>query len=325
MADKKKIIIHIGIDKTGSTSIQSFFRENEKYIKLHRIHYFSKKFGELYHWKIKYLFSQKKSINWDNELLKNKETKEDIKINLSKEIEENIEHNDIFILSHEDICMLDLEDFENLKTFFSKYFDLIIPIIYIREYVSYAISKKTHKLKTLFGSDKHFYKNIPLHDYSLILNNLQICFKNFKIGIFDKEELLNQNIIEDFLFKCDLIDILNDNRIKKKLYINKNLNEKSIIHLFFFNKLRKYCNSDFLKKYINYLDKDKGQGIQLNQEQVKLIKDRAFEYENLLYEKFSIKFKNYEKYKTYTFSNINLFKGFFSFITSIILVKLKKD
>ncbi len=317
MKNKKKLFVHIGVDKTGSTSIQTFFRKYEKELRKKKVHYFSNKFGNLYHFKIKALFQDAKSSFIENSLKQDQLDRSIIKKQIIQEIKSNIIMCDTFIISHEDIFHYTENDYERLVVFFSEYFDEITPIFYMREYVAYFISKKTHKLKTFFGADRNFYLNAKVYNYSDIINKLNLCFKKITYGIYDKENLYNNNVIFDFLQKCELNHIIKDQSFDKNIYVNVNLDTKSLINLYFLNKhlniLQRFNLKRLRKIIFEELDSNKGRGIKLSKKEVNTIKMRTQEYEKILYEQYKIKFKDFNSYGPYTFSKFNLILGFLSF------------
>lgn len=319
MTNKKRLFIHIGIDKAGSTSIQTFFRIHEKKLRKKKVYYFSKEFGKLYHFKIKALFQEKKSPYIENSLKLDKSDRSIIKKQLIQEIKSNIRICDTFIISHEDIFHYTENDYKSLVTFFSIYFDEIIPIFYLREYVSYTISKQTHKMKTFFGVNKNFYFHSKVCNYSDVLNKLQLCFKKVIYDVYDRENLYNNNIVDDFLQKCDLINIYTDKKnFNTALFLNKNLDTKSLINLYFLNKYINFFNKFDLKRLeeivVKEIDLNTGRGIRLSKDKVDIIKKRTKEYEKILFEQHQIKFKDYNSYGPYTFSNFYLILGFINFI-----------
>ncbi len=230
--------IHIGTPKTGTTTIQHFLANNRNELTKRNICYLNYK-GRLEHWFIPSLLNtlwEKSNKNIDlfyqnKTLFLNQE--QEIQI-IKKEIEK-LDSNQIILLSCEGIYQL-CSSFELLSIFkeilnFVGISDIKI-IVYFRRPADYFISYYTQAIKS--GSSNYvniFQKNPDEGIHFMIAYQLKYAkimkiyenifeYKNIIIKSFDRNKLLNNNLIDDFL---SIFKINRDNSFKTINNINESL------------------------------------------------------------------------------------------------------
>lgn len=192
-----RVILHVGTDKTGSTSLQRMLYANETEL--------SK--GQL-------LYSDG-VIDWHNDkplfrafcsdFAAFPETKEaDIKENqaysekylLSLETRlKNLSEKDTLLLSHEGLMGLSQHDLKRMQGFISKYVSDIKIILYARDVASYAVSAKSQRAKT--GRAESSFKP-PFIKYSNILDNFEKVFGVANIEVRQYGQSPSFEIVTDF-------------------------------------------------------------------------------------------------------------------------------
>jgi hypothetical protein len=185
---KTKLILHLGVHRTGSTSIQNCLAESRGIIRTHGYLY-PKLFGEWNHvsipWKIK---SNKISS-----------------MALVNEIERNMDElTHTIILSAEDFCILqDPELFECLETIFD-----VTVVVYLKEQVKWLESWYNQNIrwpwnkKFSSASPEYFLsslKDFYWIDYDALLRMLSDIFgeNNIKVNLADKFGV--KDTVSDFL------------------------------------------------------------------------------------------------------------------------------
>ena len=264
----KKIVIHIGRHKTGTSSIQRFLKDNKEKLSEHGIHYPTDNIGhKLAHHSFAQLFS---SINHRGRTLE-----ESLQV-LNPEIV-------VFksFLVEDKINLISSEAFQNcnpdlLALAFSDY-DVKV-CFYLRNEITYLASSYAQKVQatSYCGSIHEFYDSFNV-DYEKFVNRWRVAFNNLQFSVFSKDILLNENVVDDFLVNMlGISDVklfnstsnISENPslsyplILAKLYINKNYHIPSSLQrklYSFFSELAlrptlrgKYCLPEsIVKKYMN--------------------------------------------------------------------------
>lgn len=192
MQSNKKVILHIGRHKSGTSSLQKFLCENSQ--ALHDCGYYYPKSlrSSIAHHPLAYYYSHK-----NKQLLGEKDFDE------IKKFWNEIEKHNVIISSeafqHADPNLM-IEDF-------AKY-DLKI-VVYLRDQASYLLSAYSQSIKsqkmtmTLDEFEKNLFKSANYFDF---LQKWRNAFPNAEliINIFDKEYLIDKDIRKDFLIKTGL-------------------------------------------------------------------------------------------------------------------------
>lgn len=219
----KQCIVHIGMHKTGTTSIQSFFHENpigENYTYLN--------LGQGNHGGyIASLFEQyPENVHIHREHTRNKEEIALFNRNTSKQLIDQIENNnkEYMIISGEGIINISTNALVKFKEFLDQFFDEIIIVAYIRKPGSYISSIYQQAVKRGNPSNFDIQKYFP--NYKKRLSRFDEVFgvKNVHLWLFNVKQLYKHDIVEDFISKYKLIS--------KNPYIQKNENESISKELF---------------------------------------------------------------------------------------------
>ncbi len=267
----KKLILHIGTEKTGTTSIQYQLYSNYENL-LEQ--------GVLYP---KTLLDQYRThsklacftvYNEETERLckvigiPNIDVHVDFKKKLVSEFEDELKSfkGETVVTSNEHLSafILEIEDIKYLKDFLYKYFDDITVVIYIREQIDHLCS--SYNTRIISGGQLTFYgarnlrSELKRLDHEQTLNNWAEVFgkENLVVRLFDRDFLKNGDIFEDFAYICKInIDS------SELLSLNKILNLKQVE---FFRRVNMYLpylandklneKRDGLVQFIESLDID---------------------------------------------------------------------
>lgn len=205
--------LHIGTEKTGTTSIQNFLFYNKNALSKNGV-YISDKFGTITNYLIPTFFkSSIDSLEW-NLGISNKNEKEkyfiDFKQIFSEEVSKAKKTHDKFIITSEHLhSRLNLKkDIKSLYNFLNLFFKNVFVICYFREQLSASISSYSTALKSkqvysineflndiFFGKKKYFFNYIRIADnWSNIFDKKNCIFK-----IYDKKNFYKNDIRKDFL------------------------------------------------------------------------------------------------------------------------------
>ncbi len=213
---KKKCIIHIGMHKTGSSSIQHSLYSNLKddvftYLDV----------GKANHSILLSMFFR--------DLSPQSEKYAEIKNRLIKKIEES---NPVMIISAEAVSMFSKEKLVNLRDFLLHYFQEIRIVGYIRSPKSYMESFFQQRVKgglASFDLDNaiypHYRERFEKFDEVFGKNNVEF-------GKFDPKHLYKGNVVMDFCKRIG-IDMTEDRTIR----INESLSKEEVSVLYTFGKL----------------------------------------------------------------------------------------
>ena len=253
-----KCILHIGTEKTGTTTLQEWLYDNKQALSQEGF-YLSDNLGNPNNYLIPIYFNEcidslTTSLNIENLTEKNKYFSSFLD-NLNKEITHAKSKHHTFLMTSEHLHshLTKEEDIKNLKYFLSNNFEEIKIICYFREQYNLAISLYTTSLKineTLdidsflsFARPANYYFN-----HLNIANNWAGVFgqQNCIFKIYDKKLLLNNDIRKDFLSVIcytKKIELLN-NKITLR---NESLFKFQAAAYKYINKIMPY-NSNFKDK-----------------------------------------------------------------------------
>lgn len=211
---KKKLILHVGTHKTGSTSLQNFFLANKDYLRLNGILYPTTKYHPVGQQRLAYAFNEEVSPHLrdvDNEV-----------IGVFDELNELIDNTsfECMVVSSENFAPNgDLDVIRKIKDFFYR-FDVAI-VIYIRRQDKYlqSIYRECVKLPNSFpGRFEDFRSPHPLN-YCDIIGAWQSVFgpENVVVKSYDYAVKVEKGIVQSFIncfpgiFDC-LIDVSKDSK-----------------------------------------------------------------------------------------------------------------
>lgn len=181
----RRLIIHIGRQKSGTSALQYFLNQNESFLKNESVIYpQSGREGKIAHHHIAILMKEEKYS--------------EIKSILNLILEETSTFNTVIISSEAFQNVINLYPLEQII----RYFNQVQVICYLRESLSYLLSAYKQKVQAQNYTDSidTFLKSARL-DYKRLVNRWQQLDENIIVRLYEKQSLINQNIIDDF-FDC---------------------------------------------------------------------------------------------------------------------------
>jgi hypothetical protein len=286
---KRTIYLHIGTEKTGTTSIQRFLFNNKKI--LHEIGYhFIQSAGHINNRCLpSYGMDDKKHddfflIRQIDTINKKKTFREKTKSELEDEINSLPDsiHSIIISSEHFHSRTNTIEEIQRVKDLIYPFYDSIKIICYLREQSALCSSSYSTDIKA--GRDSSFVKysescnteNV-FYNYEKMLYNWSILFgiDNVCVRTFDKDKLINKNIIHDFSSQLNInkLNALNTEHEKSNVSLN-HLGE--ILGRAINKVIPKYDTSGVIDKRRNRAiaslsDHFQGTGFSFNSEQSKKI------------------------------------------------------
>lgn len=253
----RKCYLHIGMHKTGSSSIQKYLFENTltddiEYLPLkpanHSILFYSifTVNPENYH------INQRRNYDYYKCLENNKQKLSEI-VEFLKDSKRNI------VISGEDISVLNLGELKRFKEFLSSFFDEIEVVIYIRDPHSFLVSVFQESVKGGVAAGASFSSlssNVLYPNYKTVIERFDEIFGQefINVRLFNKQHLIKCDVVHDFL---SVIGI----KIEKKLArTNESLSSEELSIVYLYNKyvISKYgLNAKTNSKLSQLLDRVK--------------------------------------------------------------------
>ncbi len=231
----KKVILHIGRHKSGTTALQDYLNGNMKWLYTNGYEYLSIYRRET----AQHLLSEPFARNQ----LKDK-TDEEVNLMIKEAREKILEssNNDLTLL-------ISSEAFQNcdpkiIRRIFTKdLFDVKV-VCYFRDQVSYLISSYAQAVHAGFRTDNFdTYLNVFNANYWSFSEQWDDQFNNMHIGIFAKESLKNGDIVEDFC--TNILDIKSN--IHERYSSNPSLSRRYLAFKLLYNK--KYHKNELEKVF----------------------------------------------------------------------------
>lgn len=301
----RKLILHIGTEKTGTTTLQEFLDVNRENL-VKKGFYFLKSPGKKNNRALPSIcmFDEKFDDFFYSRSIFDIEEKKKFEKKFLKEINEEIRSIPNFVhtvISSSEHCHSRLtheEEVLKLKSILSKYFDDIKIVVYLRPQVDVAISLYSTALKS--GNAIEFkdfiyercVENSKYYNYFELLTRWDSVFGEGAVipKIFKKDEFYNEDLLDDFscILGEDLIGYLD------KSIINQN---ESIDHFgqCLTKSINKHIpriirgvgeNKDNLKITNKIINSSFGKGISLNKEEYIEIQSRFDKSNKLVKEKY---------------------------------------
>ncbi|WGL17291.1 hypothetical protein PVT68_03075 [Microbulbifer bruguierae] len=298
-----KLLLHIGTEKTATTTIQGALFENRELLRDNGFH-FLQCAGSRNNIKIPYycVNDDKYDDYLRNQGILNINDKEKFKIRFKKKLNHEIERiprniSTVIISSeHFHSRTNTAEEIQKVRNLLSEYFSEIRIICYLREQSSTCESLFSTAIKC--GETKSLQEIIEdctpaniYYNYYNMLSNWSNAFglDNLSVRIFDRSSLINENIVDDFFHQIDF-------ERRANLVINKNLNESitpfgqslgRAINIAF----PKYHNNGLVnstrRKLMGIVSREcKGKGEKISNENYEKIYDSFSESNKALNEKF---------------------------------------
>ena len=163
----KTAYIHIGTNKTGTSSLQYFFYHNSDWLKKKGFYYNKEETSYFAHHK----FALSKA---SNDELKYQEKISDYASWLKTFILEYQDYDNAIFSSE---VFHTLEDLSNVKDFFETYFDKVVVICYVRNFVEYLSSWYAQDVQGVDETRKFSsYIETQKLSYTSFINNWSNCF-----------------------------------------------------------------------------------------------------------------------------------------------------
>jgi len=215
MKKTKRLILHIGTIKTGSTSIQNSLGNSREVLLTHNIYYpKNRPYNHIFRFVPIFLEDPEVSFVFKKELLEN-ENKQ-LKIEKYRKMWVKEFHackQDNFIISAEDLTLPFFSEkaIRNLKEFIEKFFDAITIIVYFRHFDTWIPSQaqqgvKMGKTKYIDRAIDKYLNDSHIFSYKNILNNWIKAFgmKNMVVRPFDPKVFYKGSLLDDFFHSCNL-------------------------------------------------------------------------------------------------------------------------
>ncbi|WP_272166378.1 hypothetical protein [Vibrio diabolicus] len=196
----KRLYLHVGSWKTGTTTIQETLFYNREVLSDHGVFYPA---ISAHHVFLTYLFNS----NGKNHIASQLEGKDfDFLLNRAKTIWNNIVKTDKDVmLSSEFLLGLSVDDIENLKKELDSLFDSVKVIIYLREPVSHSISAVNEQVKCGHNTLDEAYEHLSNpQEINQAINWVRIFGGDVVIREFSKKSFFKNDLLADFLNCCDI-------------------------------------------------------------------------------------------------------------------------
>lgn len=210
---KKSLVLHIGTEKTGTTTLQHFIQDNRQAF-LESGVYIPQQLGALTgpyrgnHRALATLFmSDENSDDFKSSTKIDSAWKRKKISDLISEFEAIDKPVTIITSEHLSSRLCSNSEISKLSGFLSDYFDEIKIVVYIRRQVEAAVSaystslKSGYNPKVVLSDDKDF---IDKYDYYKLCKTWSKHFKNINVRVFDMDLLKNRDICDDFLASSGL-------------------------------------------------------------------------------------------------------------------------
>lgn len=239
---RPKIILHVGTEKTGTTSIQSIFKiTRDSLLKKHVL--FPSSLGQLQHLR---LTACALEDNFHQPILrllniKNKHQFDEFKGQVIKSLSQEISNTspNTILISDEHINshLPSIELLQNYKKLCLKFGDVQSVIIYLRRQDLFLLSMFSEAVKVGSLIPENITAPLPplpeipyKLNYLRILDNLSSVFGEEKmvVRVFDRKRFIGNNLIKDFASYSGIgIDLTEDQGLTK----NKSIDGRVIYHL----------------------------------------------------------------------------------------------
>ena len=212
-----KVLVHIGTEKTGTTSIQQYLHLNRGKLRKAGYH-FNQSAGDHNNRAFPaYCIADEKFDDFfQGQGISTLSEKQQFKRIFIEQFEAELEglpkniHTVIVSSEHFHSSITNEEEMDNVYNLLSRYFDEIKIVCYLREQVATCVSYySTHLMNGGTQSFDEFLKRckpkIYYFNYSTMLANWERCFgfESLEVSLFSKDHLLNRDLLDDFTAKID--------------------------------------------------------------------------------------------------------------------------
>lgn len=199
--DIKRLILHVGMNKTGSSSIQKFLRDNAGILEEKGIHY-----PKPLHPHNRSIFSLvkaecKKPIQ---QKIRNYAAKSEAWYEMW--LEDFSSNKNTTLVSSEQLLFFPREDIICLKKILAQHFDQVVVIGYVRDYDAFISSSIQERIKN--GSKSiRMQLNALINNcaYRRLLTWIELCPDyEFRLRPFRREIFYKGDLISDFFYTCEI-------------------------------------------------------------------------------------------------------------------------
>jgi len=294
----KKVVLHVGPDKTGSTAIQYICATHRAKLLNQGVYYPSggwhAELGSCFcDFPERYVYNRDIGLS-DRQRLKARDSKRlrDFCAEL-----ENVS-GDVLVLSYEGFVHLDVQSLGRFHDFICEYADQYEVVFYARDPYSYEISAMSQRAKTGRLSYIQGKPIIQLHkDW---LEKLAIVFgaENLKVREFSRDALLGGDVVLDFLSLLELPDKVIDSLPHDETNNNRSLSREAI---YLADRLitrtdGRFSERKFKECFSTYLHRVEGSKNRLTFEQAKEVELKSREHLQYLFDNFGISFPDGAQY-----------------------------
>lgn len=214
---KRSLILHIGTEKTGSTTIQSFLRQNTQKLARQGIGVPSQ-LGETLHFKLQLMANRDEFVDDFTRNLglhTNMEERLREKLRWKDELYEEVNKSNLkrWIISCETLHsrLTTTEELEKLKGILAPLFDQIRILIYLRNPIDLAVSRLTEAAKCAMPikiptPPKHTEFDICNHRQTIERWRQCMGEESLMPRLYDKKRLIKNSILDDFIHFCQIAD-----------------------------------------------------------------------------------------------------------------------
>lgn len=199
----KNCILHIGMNKTGSSAIQNYLYKNDISPSFYYIDFGTPNHSSAF----LSLFSEHPEKMHDNvKRGLNQQEIEEIRQRLEKKLVEQLrkEKAENYIFSGEGILHLNENELQKLKSFLQEYFSTITVVAYVREPRSFMESLYQQCLKGGLVNDFSVQRMYPRYKQKFVKFFNVFGDENIRLWEYNKDEFQDRNIVHDFCSKLGI-------------------------------------------------------------------------------------------------------------------------
>jgi hypothetical protein len=220
-----KAIVHIGTEKTGTSSIQMFLYKNRKKL-IKSGYHFLQSAGKTSHWALPAYFSEDDRFNelYRDEGIRSRQQIDQFKQNFFEQFEKELRslkkniHTVIISSEHFHSRIRTKDEMKDVHQFLSGHFDDVKIICYLREQAATCASWYSTSMKSggTLSFDEFFKRCKPgnyYFNYDEMLCNWERHFgiESLNVALFSRDRFLNGDLLDDFTARLDpaLVGTLN--------------------------------------------------------------------------------------------------------------------
>ncbi len=233
----RRVILHIGMHKTGTTSLQQTLGNSRHILEKFNVYYPSiKPFNHSANFPpvvmsnpLKFEIFKQRGIYCEDHAVKESNRLRDLWVEEFKSCKLGN-----FIISGEELSKMHEEDVRNMDKFLKRYFDDIIVIIYVREPSSFIPSVISEFVK--HGGKRIISENYTSHFpfYKVRIQKYINTFGNNKVIVrsFNKNHFKNNDLFDDFFAA---LNIKCDTNLLRRVTVNQSLSRDAVMFLLEYN------------------------------------------------------------------------------------------